>query len=92
MLALKPARAPTGVSSFSSLTKETAAKETAANEQGVTFLYPDTAPFQEAVLPLHDSVLASNPALQATYDAIMEKNAEYAAPAEETVEEETTEE
>ena len=74
------------------------AKATAENEQGVTFLYPDTAPFQEAVLPLHDSMLAANPDLQATYDAIMEKNAEYTTAAaddaevEEVVEEETTEE
>ncbi len=63
------------------------AKATAENEQGVTFLYPDTAPFQEAVLPLHDSMLADNPDLQATYDAIMEKNAEYATSSETTDEE-----
>ena len=51
------------------------AKDKAQNQQGVQFLYPDTAPFQEAVAPLHDSVLGKNPALKPIYDAIMEYNA-----------------
>lgn len=54
-----------------------AAKDKAQNEMGVQFFYPDTAPFMEAVLPLHDEVLANNPALQATYDAIQVYNAKY---------------
>ena len=58
------------------------AKEQALNEQGVTFLYPDTAAFQEAVMPLHESVLAGNPDLQPIYDLIQAYNAEYAAAAE----------
>ena len=31
------------------------AKDNAENEQHVNFIYPDTAPFQEAMAPLHDS-------------------------------------
>ena len=57
----------------------TAAKEKAENEQHVNFLYPDTAPFQEAMAPLHDSVLSANPELQPIYDRIQEYNAEYTA-------------
>ncbi len=53
------------------------AKEKAANEMGVNFSYPDTKPFEEACKPLHESVLADNPNLQATYDAIQEYNAQY---------------
>ena len=55
------------------------AKEKAENEQHVNFLYPDTAPFQEAMAPLHTSVLAENPELQPIYDRIQEYNAEYTA-------------
>ena len=55
------------------------AKDKAENEQHVNFLYPDTAPFQEAMAPLHTSVLAANPELQSIYDRIQEYNAEYAS-------------
>ena len=55
------------------------AKDKAENEQHVNFLYPDTAPFQEAMAPLHDSVLSANSELQPIYDRIQEYNAEYAA-------------
>ena len=55
------------------------AKDKAENEQHVNFLYPDTTPFQEAMAPLHDSVLSANPELQPIYDRIQEYNAEYAA-------------
>ena len=55
------------------------AKNKAENEQHVNFLYPDTAPFQEAMAPLHTSVLAANPELQPIYDRILEYNAEYAS-------------
>ena len=55
------------------------AKNKAENEQHVNFLYPDTAPFQEAMAPLHTSVLAANPELQPIYDRIQEYNAEYAS-------------
>lgn len=58
-----------------------AAKDKAENQQGVQFLYPDTAPFQQAVAPLHDSVLAANPDLQPIYDRIQQYNAQYAAEA-----------
>ena len=56
-----------------------AAKEQALNEQGVNFLYPDTAPFQQAVMPLHEEVLAGAPELQPIYDMIQAYNAEYAS-------------
>ena len=56
-----------------------AAKDKAENEQHVNFLYPDTAPFQEAMAPLHGEVLAANPELQPVYDKIQEYNAEYTA-------------
>ena len=55
------------------------AKDKAENEQHVNFLYPDTAPFQEAMAPLHGSVLEANPELQPIYDRIQEYNAEYTA-------------
>lgn len=56
-----------------------AAKEKAANEQNVKFIYPDQTPFVEACEPLHQSVLEKNPALQSTYDAIQEYNEQYPA-------------
>ena len=59
-----------------------AAKEQAVNEKGVEFLYPDTAPFQEAVMPLHESILTQYPDLQPIYDMIQEYNAQYSAAAE----------
>jgi len=58
------------------------ALEHAKNVQGVNFLYPDTAAFQEAVMPLHQETLASNADLQPIYDMIQAYNAEYAAAAE----------
>lgn len=51
----------------------------AVNNQGVEFIYPDTKPFQDAVLPLHESVLSSIPAIQPVYDMIQEYNAQYTA-------------
>ena len=56
-----------------------AAKDKAENEQHVNFIYPDTAPFQEAMAPLHDSVLAANPELQPIYDLIQQHNAAHTA-------------
>lgn len=58
------------------------AKDRAANEQGVTFLYPDTEPFQEACLPMHDEMLEKYPDLAPIYEAIQAYNEMY--PAEET--------
>ena len=55
------------------------AKDKAENEQHVNFIYPDTAPFQEAMAPLHDSVLAANPELQPIYDRIQQHNATHTA-------------
>lgn len=59
-----------------------AAKEKAQNVQNVQFLYPDQEPFVEACMPLHQSVLQNNPALQPTYDAIQAYNEQYPAQAE----------
>lgn len=58
------------------------AKEKAENEQHVQFLYPDQTPFVEACKPLHQSVLANNPAIQPIYDMIQEYNAQYPSVAE----------
>ncbi len=51
-----------------------AAKEKAATQQQVQFLYPDQAPFVAACMPLHQSVLQGNPALQPIYDAVQGYN------------------
>ena len=55
------------------------AKDHALNVQGVEFLYPDTAPFQEAVMPLHEDVLKASPELQPIYDLIQEYNTQYSS-------------
>lgn len=54
-----------------------AAKDRAANEQGVQFLYPDTKPFQEACAPMHAEMLAQYPNLAPIYDAIQVYNEQY---------------
>lgn len=54
------------------------ARDKAANEQGVEFLYPDQEPFVEACMPLHETVLQNNPDIQPIYDAIQEYNELYA--------------
>lgn len=66
-----------------------AALDRAINEQGVNIMYPDTAPFQEAMAPLHAEVLAANPNLQPIYDMVQEYNAKFAAAPEEEAEVET---
>lgn len=53
------------------------AKEKAQSVQGVQFVYPDTAPFKEAVMPLHEQVLGRNPALMPIYEKIQEYNKQY---------------
>lgn len=53
------------------------AKDRAANEQGVQFLYPDTRAFQEACEPLHASMLKAHPELKPIYDAIQKYNELY---------------
>lgn len=50
------------------------AKEHAENEQGVTFLYPDVEPFRQAVLSMHQDMLAQYPDLVPIYDRIQEHN------------------
>lgn len=54
-----------------------AAKDRAANEQGVQFLYPDTKPFQEACAPMHEDMLEQYPNLAPIYDAIQVHNEQY---------------
>lgn len=53
------------------------AKETASSKQGVQFLYPDTAPFQQACQPLHEQMLANYPDLAPVYGTIQDYNAQY---------------
>lgn len=53
------------------------ARDQAENEMGVVFNYPDTEPFKEAVLPLHESTLEAYPELQEVYDQIQAKNEQY---------------
>ena len=48
----------------------------------MTFIYPDTEPFREACLPMHDSMLEQYPDLVPIYEAIQAYNEEY--PAEES--------
>lgn len=55
------------------------AKAKAENEQGVNFSYPDIAPFQEAVAPMHQEMLEDYPDLAPIYELIQEHNAEYPA-------------
>ncbi len=62
------------------------AKDTAENKQGVTFLYPDTAPFQEACEPMHEAMLEEYPDLQEIYDMIQDYNEQYPSTAEQEVE------
>ena len=58
------------------------AKNKAENEQGVQFIYPDQAPFVEACMPLHTSVLENNSDIQPMYDAIQVYNEQYPSVAE----------
>jgi len=59
-----------------------AAKNRAENEQGVLFIYPDTAPFQEACTPLHEKVISGNEILETIYEKIQEYNEMYPSSAE----------
>ena len=59
-----------------------AAKDKAANEQKVEFLYPDQEPFKQACLPLHKSVLERNTEIQEIYDRIQKYNELYSSEAE----------
>lgn len=58
------------------------ASETAQNNMGVEFLYPDIAPFKEAVMPLHEEMLESNPSLAPVYEKIQQKAEEVQAEME----------
>ena len=58
------------------------AKEKAANEQKVEFMYPDTKPFQDICMPMHEDFLSSHPDIRPIYDKIQQYNAEYPSAAE----------
>lgn len=60
-----------------------AAKDKAQNEQGVQFLYPDTKPFQEICMPMHQSLLEQYPELEPIYEGIQKYNEQYPAEAAE---------
>ncbi len=53
------------------------AREKAASQQKVRFLYPDQAPFVKACAPLHHTVLENNPNIRPIYDAIQQYNQLY---------------
>lgn len=59
-----------------------AAKDKAANEQKVEFIYPDQELFKQACLPLHKSVLVRNTDIQEIYDKIQRYNELYPSEAE----------
>jgi tripartite ATP-independent transporter DctP family solute receptor len=52
-----------------------AAKDRAANQQGVTFLYPEVQPFQEICTPMHRDLLEDYPDLAPIYEGIQAWNA-----------------
>lgn len=53
------------------------AREKAASQQKVRFLYPDQAPFVKACAPLHHTVLENNHNIRPIYDAIQQYNQLY---------------
>ena len=55
------------------------AKNTAENEQGVTFLSRTSPPSRRAVAPMHQEMLANYPDLAPIYELIQAHNAEYPA-------------
>lgn len=60
-----------------------AAKERAEKEQGVRFNYPDTKPFQNICMPMHEKLLEKYPVLRPIYEKIQEFNAQYPSAAQE---------
>ena len=49
----------------------------AEQEQGVTFLYPDTKPFQETCEAMHEEMLGRYPDLAPIYDKIQDHNGQH---------------
>ena len=60
-----------------------AAKDKAQNEQGVQFLYPDTKPFQEICMQMHQSLLEQYSELEPIYEGIQKYNEQYPTDAAE---------
>ncbi len=60
-----------------------AARKRASEVQGVQFYYPDVEPFREICVPMHRTLLETDPELQSIYDRIMEYNALYRGDEEE---------
>ena len=58
------------------------AKKKAENEQKVQFLYPDTKPFQDICMPMHEDFLSGHPDIRPIYEKIQQYNAEYPSAAE----------
>ena len=58
----------------------------ATENQDVTFLYPDTEPFREAVLPLHTSLLSQIPAIRPVYEQIQSYNDQFSSETKTSVE------
>ena len=54
-------------------------KAYAENEQGVNFIYPDIEPFQQALQPMHEDMLAQYPDLAPIFELIEQHNAEFAS-------------
>lgn len=53
------------------------AKEKAQATQQVRFFYPDTRPFQEICMPMHQEFLAGHEDIRPVYDRIQEYNIQY---------------
>ncbi len=53
------------------------AKEKAEKEKGVTFVYPDTEPFRDAVISLHEKIVGNNKELESIYNKIQAYNEQY---------------
>lgn len=54
-----------------------AAKDKAANQQGVIFNYPDTKPFQDICQPMHEDFIKEHEELREIYNKIQEINQKY---------------
>ena len=51
----------------------------AKNEQHVHFIHPETKPFMDACMPIHEEVLSKSPNLRPTYERIQKYNQDFYA-------------